>query len=132
MRVGTEWWSLEIAPGWSGQDDEECFTLTRSENGAFQLSAARRESAPITPAEIDDRSRTDCSRFGQPFGVRFADFEGYGVTYFEGELAWRRYWLYQGRLVVFVTYVCTVEPHVSEWADVETMLGSLRSENGAA
>ena len=131
MRVGTEWWSLEVEPGWSVTEDPECFTLTKSGLGAFQISAARRSEAPVTLDELQAAARRD-SNMAEPLPAVFGGFRGHSVTYMKNGTFWRRYSLTRGRLWVSATYNGSPLVRAAEEPEVEKMLASLRAENGVA
>ena len=130
MRVGGEWWSLDLAPGWSAQDDAECLTIT-SDRGAFQLSAARRPESPPTAGEVEEWARQGSAAFGTPSPVHFGTFRGFAVSYSDAGTMWHRYWLNHGRLMVFATYAATTAS-ANGLGEVEKMLGTLQAEGGAA
>jgi len=132
MRVGTSWWSLEPEPGWSAVDAPECLTLTKSDLGAFQISAARKAEAPATLEELRRAAERQSDVMGNPFPAVFGGFRGYSVSYTSEGSFWRRYWLARDRLWIFATYNGSPDVRSSEEPEVEKMLASLRAENGAA
>jgi hypothetical protein len=131
-RVGRDWFSLEPKDGWQAEQHPECVTLTAApEGGSFQLSAARKEASPISPAEVREMAALNRNVMGKAFPVVIGGFKGLSVRYqYEGSF-WRRFWLAQGHLLVFATYNGPPEFSAAEEPAVEAMLGTLRAENGA-
>jgi hypothetical protein len=132
MRVGTAWWSLEPRAGWSAADDPECLTLTRSDQGAFQLSAARRPEGAAELAELRHAAERERDLMGSPFPVVVGGFHGFSVSYSRDGVFWRRWWLARGRLWIFATYNGAPSARVLEEPEVEGMLATLRAEDGVA
>ncbi len=135
MRVGRDWWSLDLLNGWHATDEPECLTVVRDlqSGGAFQLSAARKDAGSISSAEVKAMASAAPELMGKPFTVRFGAFRGFSVAYADATgTSWRRYWLAEGRLLVFATYNGPSTVREREVAGVEAMLTTLQSSHGAA
>ena len=132
MRIGTGWWSLEAKPGWIAVEEPECVTLTKSDQGAFQLSAARRPDSPATLKELQEAAEREVNLWGEPFPVVLGGFRGFSVSYEKEGSFWRRFWISRGRLWIFATYSGSPRVRSAEEPEVEEMLASLRAGNGAA
>ena len=132
MRVGSSWWSLEPKPGWSASDDPECLTLTKSNQGAFQISSARRCESPASWLELRHAAEQQRDFMGVPFPVTFGGFRGFSVSYDCDGTFWRRYWLARGRLWIVATYNGSPDARTLEEPEVEEMLATLRAEDGVA
>jgi hypothetical protein len=132
MRIGREWWSLEAKPGWSVVQDPECLTLTKSDQGAFQISAARRPDTPASLEELRKAAEREAGVMGKPIPVALGGFRGFSVSYEKEGTFWRRYWISKGRLWVFATYNGSPRVRSAEEPEVEEMLATLRANNGAA
>lgn len=124
--VGSTWWELELAEGWRTQDDPECLTVTRSAEGALQLSAAVKSAGLVSPAEIHDFYRPTVPS-GAPFDpASFGSFTGFRTHFVEDGVHWHKFWLCHGSLLIFVTYNGTPESWRLEKDEVFAMLRSLR------
>src|SRR5512134_2116348 len=104
MRVGTDWWSLELEPGWSAVNDPECVTITKSNSGAFQISAGRRPERPASLEELRKAAERQHDLMGPPLPVTCGGFRGFTVSYSHNGAEWRRFWLGRGPLWIFATY----------------------------
>ncbi|HPN07646.1 MAG TPA: hypothetical protein PK050_17690 [Hyphomonadaceae bacterium] len=124
--VGGTWWELQLAEGWRAHDHPECLTLTKSNDGAFQLSAATKRSGPVLQSEIEVQSRKGmpASVHSVPFSA--GEFSGFCVGYGEGEHHWQRFWLACANVLVFATYNGLHEAWRSEQPSVYAMLHTLR------
>jgi hypothetical protein len=124
--VGGTWWELKLAPGWRSHDDPECLTVTKSSDGAFQLSAALKSGGVIAAEEIADVYRETIPPGAAFDTASFGAFAGYSSHYVDGDAHWHKFWLCHGSLLVFATYNGTAEAWRSEGEEVRGMLNSLR------
>ena len=112
-------------PEWEVAQDPECVTITRSDEGALQISSAEKATGPIVDEDllefVDDPS------WGTPVPAEFGMYSGYGVAYSEGGDVCRRYWVSNGNRLLFITYFGSPEANASEEQDVNGMLSSLRT-----
>ena len=132
MRMGREWWSIEAKPGWSAVDDPECFTLTKSDHGAFQISAARHAETPASLEQLRAAAEREMDLAGEPIPVVLGGFRGFSVSYQKDGVFWRKFWVSKGRLWVFATYNGSPRVKSVEEPEVEEMLATLRASNDAA
>lgn len=124
MEFGGDWWSLELAPGWSGQHDPECATILREGGaGAFQVSAARKDGEVSDDDLLDFASELPDELEG--LAVQHGSFTGFRYRFEADGRAWDQWFLRSGSTVVFATYNCPVADRGAEDADVASMLDSL-------
>jgi hypothetical protein len=125
--VGGTWWELSLAQGWAAQDDPECLSLTKSDDGgAFQLSAAVKSQGPIQQEEIKEFYQSRVPTQSKLQQASFGSFQGFVAHYIEDEAIWYKFWLANGSLLVFATYNGTEDAWMAEKDDIYAMLGSLR------
>ena len=123
--VGRNLWELKLSPGWDAQDDDECLTLTKSDDGAFQLSGAVKQSGLVSQADL--RSYEDTVPLGGSFEAYSAGlFQGFTSSFTEEQTLWRKYWVAHRSLLIFATYNGTADAWRSEEKEVNRMLCSLR------
>jgi len=124
--VGDTWWELQLARGWWVENHPECVTITKSDDGALQLSVAVKSNGDITDAEIRDFYQPSIPA-GAPFDtVSLGAFSGFCTHFVEDRVHWRKFWLLRGNLLVLVTYNGTADSWRAEGEDVLVMLTSLR------
>jgi hypothetical protein len=124
--VGGTWWELELADGWQTEDHAECLTLSRSNEGAFQLSAAAKKVGAVLPREIEEQLRQSALNGALACPFSAGVFSGLSVSYRELGVHWQRLWLAHGNLLVFATYNGSPEAWCNEQQDVYAMLATLR------
>lgn len=124
--VGGTWWELKLADGWQAQGDVECLTLSRSKDGAFQLSAAVKNVGAVLPEEIEEQSRQSAPNGTVVCSYSVGKFSGLCVSYRELGAHWQRFWLAHGNLLVFATYNGSPDAWCDEQQDVHAMLATLR------
>ena len=97
--VGGTWWELELADGWQTEDHAECLTLSRSNEGAFQLSAAAKKVGAVLPREIEEQLRQSALNGALACPFSAGVFSGLSVSYRELGVHWQRLWLAHGNLL---------------------------------
>lgn len=129
MRVGQSSWSVETSDEWSFTDHPECLTLELSDQGALQLSSARKQKGLVTEADLFF-SNGQRHTWGPWRATTCGDFEGIEYGYSEGEFTWRRWFLRWGQTLLFVTYNGTSEAAEQERSAVDQVLSTVRAEVG--
>lgn len=124
-QVGGVWWSLQLAPGWQGQQDKECYTITGGAGGgALQVSAARKADATVSDDELLSFA-ADLARPVPLGSVSFGAFTGFEFAFTKDEIFWRRWFLRSEHVALFVTYNCDRTDVGADAADVDAMLRTL-------
>ena len=129
--VGGTWWELQLLDGWCATEHPECLTLTRSEHGAFQLSAAVKTRGAILPDEVEAQSRKGTPETSKAVPFEAGKFIGFTAGYEEDETHWQRFWLAHGNVLVFATYNGSPECWRAEQPGVYAMLATLRPRASA-
>lgn len=124
-QVGGAWWSLQLAPGWQGHQDEECYTIAGGAGGgALQISAARKADATVS----DDELLSFAADLPSPIplgSVSCGAFTGFEFAFTEDEIAWRRWFLRSEHIALFVTYNCNPTAVGADATEVDAMLRTL-------
>lgn len=125
-RFESDWWAIGIADGWDVDDDDSCTTLTRlNEDGAFQISAARKDAESVTEEDALEFA-SDSVPDGTPFErTSVGSFEGIRASFSDERGQWVMHWLFAGPLLVYATHVGAPEIVVAQSADVRRMLETL-------
>ena len=124
--VGGTWWELPLLPGWSAKDDPECLSITKSEEGTLQLSAAVKSAGTVTMEELREFYGSRIPENAEFVEASMGSFRGFATSYKEDNTYWQKLWLANGSLLVFVTYNGTESSWQSEKVEVLEMLASLR------
>src|SRR5579859_7220822 len=103
-------WSIESA-GWSVEysEDDGLLSLNPADVEAALQFSAFRKAGGWTPEVLDDLSR-QYSPLGSPrVAAKCGGFTGWRSRYSEEKRFWRKWWLANGTLHLFVTYNCDID-----------------------
>jgi hypothetical protein len=132
MRVTQPSWTL-ATEGWSVDDHPECITLRPAEDdAALQISARHKTDGRIEPAEV----RAMADRTAEQYGVEVLPavcgaFTGATVRFTEGTHYWRRWWLANDAVLLFVTYNTDSSRPDRHEAEVDAILRTLARQEPA-
>lgn len=129
--VGGTWWELQLQPDWEAEDNPECLSITRSNGGAFQLSAAVKTAGAIVMDELEGMRARETLNNATHSHFTAREFWGVNARYMEDETLWQKFWLAHGNLMIFATYNGLLSHWDRESADVIAMLESLRLKSTA-
>jgi hypothetical protein len=129
--VARDSFTIEVPSTWAVRDEPDCLTLSRSNDGAFQLSSARRSNGAIDHDELRRFYEPTVPANGrfEPYATR--TFSGFVATWEAEEVLWRKYWLACGQILVFATYIGSESAWSRDNLDVERMLDTLKAATGA-
>ncbi|OGB21032.1 MAG: hypothetical protein A3I66_18800 [Burkholderiales bacterium RIFCSPLOWO2_02_FULL_57_36] len=116
---------LDVLPQWDSSQDEECLTLTRSDEGAFQLSAFVKREGVVGLAEIRSFYQKENPK-AELVPATAGEFSGYMVSFEDGEAKWSKYWIAAENVLVLATYNGPTGAYLREMPDVYAMLSTLR------
>lgn len=121
------WWSIKVAPNWRAESEAECTTLWQEEGvGALQISAYKYVSSPVPANDLSDFMDGEFPDDTLIESVTQGQFAGVGVEYVLEEKFWRKRWLTNGQLLVYVTYNCDLANRSIETSTVDQMLETLK------
>jgi hypothetical protein len=129
MRVGWQSWSLEVSDEWSVTDHPECLSLTLSDEAALQVSSARKQDGVVAEQDLLFQEE-ERELWGKWKPVQCGEFDGIVYEYSQEAIVWRRWFLRNGPILLFVTYNGTPEAAKREGAAVSTVLNTARAEAG--
>jgi len=121
-------WEIELASGWTAEAEDECVTIVKSNTGgALQISAYQKQADSISREDLLDA--TDCDEETQENLQEkvWGDFSGFQLVYSKDEIFWRKWWLANGKTLLFVTYNCELAQKAAETKDVNEMVSSLKA-----
>lgn len=130
-RIGRPSWSLQPLSDWKVTEHPECTTLEFSEEGALQLSSATKRDGEIVYEEVLAYAESQNEGWGLSSSVKCGDFSGIVYHYKDGEHQWNRWFLWNERTLIFVTYNGSLEAQILEYGAVVKMLETLRTDAAA-
>jgi hypothetical protein len=123
-------WSIDLAKGWSAEDEEECVTITKSStSGALQISAYKKSEGRISRKELLELTECDEETQSHLRDSTCGQFSGYQLVFSEDDTFWRKWWLSHGRTLLFVTYNCDLAKKDIEKSQISQMVDSLLALN---
>jgi hypothetical protein len=126
-RYEAAWWSIAMPDGWQAESDESCTTLMSDTGvGALQLSAYQNEDGPITNDALNEFVLEESLDAVLLTEVKRGDFEGLTTQYREDGTYWRKAWLKNANILLYVTYNCSAGAEAIEKDVVDNMLHSLK------
>ena len=123
----SSWWSIELFPGWRAQQDDACTTISSETGvGALQISAYEHEGQPVTAQDLYELSEGQYPADAKANEGIFGQFKGLCVSFSANENYWRKWWLANHSLLLFVTYNCDVADRTREIESIEQMIATLK------
>ena len=126
-RFDSKCWSIEVPEDWHVEQEPVCTSITPKRGvGALQLSAYQNEAACISKEDLLEFALEE-GLDSIPFeNVKNGDFEGLAMEYHEDKSYWRKAWLRNENVLLYVTYSCLKDHETIEKSVVEAMLLSLK------
>ncbi|MEY4463627.1 MAG: hypothetical protein RLZZ81_598 [Pseudomonadota bacterium] len=123
-------WSIQLEEDWELDPNEECYSFFNPEGyGALTISSYIKDTT-ITSEDIIDLVEFSDEEKLHLGKVRFGDFEGLTLVYKNEENTfwrfWRKFWLRNDKLLLFVTYNCDDKDKDYAVEDINKMLSSLK------
>ena len=105
-RFQSQWWSITPPKAWDARDDDTCATFTPpTGESALQISAARKDAETISVDDIREFAEEQVEP-GTPLKpVSIGAFAGLRASFIRDGQYWDEWWLSQGRLLVFATFI---------------------------
>ena len=124
----SSWWSIDLLPGWSVDEQPECVAFVRDDGvGALQISAYKHDSGAIPTSDLDDFTDGEFPEDVTLEPVTCGAMSGVGVDYLANGAFWLKRWLHSGPLLVYATYNCDAADRAVELSDVNRLLATLKS-----
>jgi hypothetical protein len=128
----SEWWSITPPKTWEAREDDTCATFTPPVGeSALQISAARKESDPISVEEIQEFAEEQVEPGTALEPVRIGTFGGLRASFIRKGQRWDAWWLSQGRLLVFATFIRPMTDPDHELTHVSHSLATLTAARSA-
>lgn len=127
-QIVSNWWSIELLPGWRAEQDDSCVTISCERGvGALQISAYEHEPQPVSAQDLDELSEGEYPADAMVNEGLFGEFKGLCVSFSVNEKYWRKWWLANRSLLLFVTYNCDVADRNRETQEIDQMIATLKN-----
>lgn len=127
------WWSILLASDWLSEQEDGCASFWREDGvGALQISAHSHDSGSVPADDLKDFTKGEFPDDATLKTIRCGQFVGVGIDYVADGKFWRKRWVHQGPLLLFVTYNSDVDDRAVELEAVNEMLATLKPTGDAA
>ncbi len=102
--------------------------MTLSDESALQASSARKQHGNVTDEDLLYPAQ-EREPWGQCVTSEYGDFKGIGYEYIDNGVLWRRWFLRNGSVLLYVTYNAPPAVAVKERGAVQRVLATARAES---
>ena len=128
----TEWWTMALPPEWWADSEEESILVgDRDEVGCIEISTLHRQEGKFEAAEVLGIATAESAAELDWQKVRLGDFTGVAGSFVEEGAAIREWYLFNGAMLLFITYSCDEENRGMDDAAVDQLLDTLQLTSGA-
>ncbi len=127
-----QWWTVALPEGWYAARDKHGATFCRKPRlGTLQISAARKHAGRVRDEDVRDFAADAEGKSPNLRSVRYKAFTGYHSSVLQDALVLHKWWLKEGSLLLYVTYVVPeLQQEPAEFNQVQSILESLASPRG--
>ena len=99
--------------------------------GTLQISAHSHDSGSVPAEDLEDFTKGEFPDDAALKSLRCGQFVGVGVDYVADRKFWRKRWVHEGPLLLFVTYNSDPDDRAVELEAVNEMLATLKPTSDA-
>lgn len=129
-RYKSKWWSVELPENWKAKGKEDCVTFTSESGvGALLISSFRNDDKEVTNDDLLHFAEDELVAGVDMQNISCGEFNGMGISYLVDGNYWRKWWLWKGSTLLYVTYNCSAEDHFVEEDAVNRIMNSLKNDH---
>lgn len=114
---------------WKANEEEDRVTFTSESGvGALLISSYRNNGKEVTNDDLLHFAEDELVAGVDLQNISCGEFNGLGISYLVDGNYWRKWWLWQGSALLYVTYNCSAEDHSVEEEAVNQIMNSLKNE----
>ena len=122
----TEWWTLAIPPEWWADAEEDSILVgDRDDVGCIEISTLHKEEGEFDRQSVQAIAETESEHVQAWQSASLGEFSGVCSSYVEEEVAIREWYVFNGALLLFITYSCDEENRGMDDAAVDELLDTL-------
>jgi len=122
----TEWWTLAIPPEWWADSEEDSILVGDQDDvGCIEISTLHKEEGMFDAQTVRGIAQEESEQPLDWHQVTLGDFAGVGSSYLEEGTAVREWYVFNGALLLFITYSCDGENRGMDDAAVDELLDTL-------
>jgi hypothetical protein len=128
----SSWWVAELPEDWLAETMDECASFSQKQGvGCLQISAYQNLDRSVAHEDLQEFSWEEMQEQPALHPVRCGSFTGFAIVQAADQEWWRKWWLRNGNLLLFVTYNCREESRGKEDAVVDSILETLKPKSFA-
>jgi hypothetical protein len=122
----TEWWTMAVPPEWWADSEEDSILVGDQDDvGCIEISTLHPEEGVFDLETVTTIAQTESELPLQWQGVTLGDFAGVSSSYVQEATAVREWYVFNGALLLFITYSCAEENRGMDNAAVDELLDTL-------
>ena len=127
----TEWWTLALPPEWWADSEEDSILVgDRDEVGCIEITTLHKQEGAFDGAEVLGIATAESVGAGDWQKIRLGEFAGVARNFLEEGAAIREWYVFNGAMLLFVTYSCDEENRGMDDAAVDQLLDTLQLASG--
>ena len=127
----TEWWTLALPPEWWADSEEDSILVgDRDEVGCIEITTLHKQEGAFDGAEVLGIATAESVGAGDWQKIRLGEFAGVARNFLEEGAAIREWYVFNGAMLLFLTYSCDEENRGMDDAAVDQLLDTLQLASG--
>ena len=127
----TEWWTLALPPEWWADSEEDSILVgDRDEVGCIEITTLHKQEGAFDGAEVLGIATAESVGAGDWQKIRLGEFAGVARNFLEEGAAIREWYVFNGAMLLFVTYSCDEDNRGMDDAAVDQLLDTLQLASG--
>ena len=122
----TEWWSMALPPEWWADSEEDSILVgDRDDVGCIEISTLHKDEGAFDSVSVQAIALSESEQPVNWQPVTLGELTGVVCQYVEDGTAVREWYVFNGGLMLFITYSCDLENRGMDDAAVDELLDTL-------
>ena len=122
----TEWWTMVVPPEWWAEADGDSILVGDQDDvGCIEISTLVKESGEFDQESVANIAAAEAEEHVDWSPARLGEFTGVCTSFTAEDAAIREWYLFNGTLLLFVTYSCAADNAGMDDAAVDEILDTL-------
>ena len=122
----TEWWTMVVPPEWWAESEEDSILVGDQDDvGCIEISTLHKKSGEFDAATVLEIAKAESEEPVDWSEVQLGDFSGVRAEFVAETAAIREWYVFDGSMMLFITYSCEEENAGMDDAAVDELLDTL-------
>jgi len=122
----TEWWTMALPPEWWADSEEDSILVGDHDDvGCIEVSTLHKDAGVFDFESVQEIAQSESEHPLDWQKVSLGDFRGVQSRYVEEGAAVREWYVFNGAMLLFITYSCDEENRGMDDAAVNELLDTL-------